>query len=419
LSGFSNFRRVFFLTLIVFGLILASGSLRFVLSGQAGDELADKLRKEIQNLETRIREGETGRRNTIDQLEDLDKKLELRRRLIVELERKEAVSNNRARELELQIQNIELEIERLSADLSQEEVGLANLKREASSRMIFFYKKMAGARLAILSGIDNLNDLAARRNYIRAIERFDHQLIEKLTIQRNLISHNRDQREVLRGKLAEEKARRLQEFDRCHMLIRDRKAEEQAQLKERAEKSSILKRIERDNDLMRAVLDERKNALEEIEREIARLEQNAPKATQEYKPGVPFKSLSGRLNPPLKRLQVTQPFGPSKHPKLGTVTINPGVDLRAETGESVQAAAGGVVTRIAWLRGFGNTIIVSHGDGYYTVYSRLEQVTVREGQTVQGGQPLGVVGDAGGSGGFHFEVWSKREKQDPMKWLGR
>jgi len=53
------------------------------------------------------------------------------------------------------------------------------------------------------------------------------------------------------------------------------------------------------------------------------------------------------------------------------------------------------------------------------VYARLEQISVKEGEVVRPGQILGSVGDTAGSSGFHFEIWSKREKQDPLKWLGK
>lgn len=386
----------------------------------SGGDAADRLRGEIRGLEQRVKKGEAGRQGAVEQLQDLDRKIELRRQLIVELERNADESNARVTDLGLQVARVEREIETLSAELFIEETNLSKLRRDVGARAVYFYKRMAGARLAMLVGTRDLNDLAQRRRYIAAVQQFDQRSLTQLAHQRDKVQSAREQREILRQKLALDQARRLSELERYRLLIRDRRAEESAQLKERSDKQTLLRRIEGDNSLLQALLDERRQALEEIEREIARLEQNAKRSTSpDLPPGTPFKELAGRLVPPLARLDVSQPFGPSRHPKLGTVTVNPGIDLRASPGEPVRAAAGGQVTRITWLRGFGTTVIIAHGEGFYTVYARLEGIAVGEGSVVKAGQVIGEAGDTGGSSGFHFEVWSRREKQDPMKWLER
>ncbi len=381
-------------------------------------QVARKLRAEIENLEVRIKEGEAGQRSAIDQLQDIDRKIELRRRLIIELERNAEISNRKVAQLGMKIENVSAELQSLSSDLSVAESYLDELRAGASKRMVYFYKRITGVRLALLSGVQDLNDLARRRKYFASIEGFDRRSLEKIASQLAIIETETKQREGLRQNLSSDQTRRLSELERYRLLLKDKRQEESTQLAERAEKSKLLTSIENDNNLLRSLLDERRQALEEIEREITRQEQaNNKKAMPGFVPDTPFSELTGRLTPPLKNLSVAQPFGPTRHPKLGTTTINPGVDFKAHPGEQVYAAASGQVTRVAWLRGFSNTIIISHGQGYYTVYSKLEQVFPGEGQIVRSGQPLGLVADAGSASEFHFEVWSKREKQDPLKWL--
>lgn len=384
------------------------------------DRTAEELRKEIQSLEARVREAEAGKLTAVEQLQDIERKIELRRRLIIELERKAELSNSRIAELGRQVTSVEREIQNLSADLSEEEANLEALKRQVGERMSFFYKRMAGARLAMIVGAKNARDLSRRRKYIAAIESFDRNAIEALAEQRDKVAGTRTEREKLRGKLSLDQAKRLTELEQYRLLIRDRRVEEEASYKERAAKQSLVRKIEGDADLLKAMLENRRKALEEIEREIRKL-QDAPKRKDipDWSPGVPFSALAGKLIWPTPGESISQPFGPSKHPKLGTVTVNPGIDIRAAQGDPVRSVAGGQITRITWLRGFGSTVIISHGEGYYTVYARLGEISVREGDVVRPGQMIGQVGDAAGSSGFHFELWAKREKQDPLKWLKR
>jgi murein DD-endopeptidase MepM/ murein hydrolase activator NlpD len=167
------------------------------------------------------------------------------------------------------------------------------------------------------------------------------------------------------------------------------------------------------------MLDERRQAIQEIENQISLLNLAPSIFSTKFEPTVPFNEQKGRLLPPLSRTVVSIPFGKNRHPKLGTVTINPGVDLKAVPGEAVFASAYGQVTRITYLRGFGNTVILDHSDGFYTVYSRLGSIIVQEGQVMEQGQTMGVVGNTGVEGDFHFEIWSSRKKQSPLKWLKR
>ena len=165
------------------------------------------------------------------------------------------------------------------------------------------------------------------------------------------------------------------------------------------------------------MLEERRNSLQQIEWEINRLEGRRPTTRTIWQPDVPFKQLIGKLPWPLEHKNIALPFGQNQHPELGTTTINPGIDLEALPEDPIYSVARGQVTKISWLRGFGNTVILSHGEGYYTVYARLGRIYVSEGDVVNPGQPIGLVGDSGAEDNFHFEVWAKRSKQDPTKWL--
>lgn len=137
-------------------------------------------------------------------------------------------------------------------------------------------------------------------------------------------------------------------------------------------------------------------------------------------PDVGFARLRGTMPWPV-RGRVTTGFGNQKHPKHGTVTFNSGIDIAAPVGSPVRVVARGQVEYVAWLDGYGRTIIVNHGGGYYTVYAHLSETLVGEAQSVEPGAIIGRVGDTGSLEGtkLHFEVRNQASAVDPRTWLGR
>ncbi len=135
---------------------------------------------------------------------------------------------------------------------------------------------------------------------------------------------------------------------------------------------------------------------------------------------VDFSQLRGRMPWPVLG-RVISTFGPQKHAKYATVTFNSGIDIAARVGESVRAVAAGRVEYVSWLDGYGRTVIVNHGEGFYTVYAHLSEVLVIEKQGVDPGHLLARVGDTGSLDGpkLHFEVRDKAEAVDPLRWLVR
>lgn len=131
-----------------------------------------------------------------------------------------------------------------------------------------------------------------------------------------------------------------------------------------------------------------------------------------------FLSLKGVLPWPASG-SVASRFGKKHHRKLETVTENPGVDLKVEEGTPVHAVARGKVTAVTWLRGFGHLCIVQHEGDHHTVYAKLGEVLVKQDDVIDASTIVGYPGfdPERESYGIHFEVWSGKEKQDPLTWL--
>lgn len=96
-----------------------------------------------------------------------------------------------------------------------------------------------------------------------------------------------------------------------------------------------------------------------------------------------------------------------------------GIDIGAGHGAAVGAAAGGTVSSTGWMGGYGNCVLINHGNGVSTRYAHLSQINVSSGQSVSSGQTIGRVGSTGRSTGphLHFEVIVNGSTRNPLNYL--
>lgn len=118
---------------------------------------------------------------------------------------------------------------------------------------------------------------------------------------------------------------------------------------------------------------------------------------------------------------VTSPFGERKNPMGAGDDFHPGLDIAADEGAPISAAAGGRVVSAGPDGGYGNLIVVDNGNGVTTRYGHCSQIFARVGENVAAGQTIGAVGSTGRSTGphLHFEVRLADKPVDPQTYLGR
>ena len=139
-------------------------------------------------------------------------------------------------------------------------------------------------------------------------------------------------------------------------------------------------------------------------------------------PGQPTPINSNKFYKPLSSYTVTSRFGSRSYWYQGrwVTDIHTGIDLAAPSGTPVMAAKGGTVVFAGWnTQGYGNLIIVDHGNGQRTYYAHLSQISINNGATVSAGQAIGKVGSTGNSTGshLHFEVRMNGVAQNPQSYL--
>lgn len=140
----------------------------------------------------------------------------------------------------------------------------------------------------------------------------------------------------------------------------------------------------------------------------------ANEAADDSIPAVAFGTLKGKLKWPV-RGELIGRFGA---PRSEGGTQWKGVFIRTSAGD-VRSVAAGRVVYADWLRGFGNLVIVDHGDGYMTVYGNNEALYKPAGSQVRAGDPIASIGASGGSeeSGLYFEIRHHGQAQDPAKWV--
>jgi murein DD-endopeptidase MepM/ murein hydrolase activator NlpD len=142
--------------------------------------------------------------------------------------------------------------------------------------------------------------------------------------------------------------------------------------------------------------------------------------SDEAKLAVSFAALRGRMPFPVPSGFISDHFGVHKHPILKGVMINNnGIDIQTSAGSAVHTVYDGIVQSVVNIPGINTVVAIQHGD-YFTVYSKLDNVSVSTGQRVRTGQRIGTVAsDEDGTAEINFQVWKNTVRQNPESWLKR
>ncbi|MDY0374607.1 MAG: peptidoglycan DD-metalloendopeptidase family protein [Desulfobacterium sp.] len=131
-----------------------------------------------------------------------------------------------------------------------------------------------------------------------------------------------------------------------------------------------------------------------------------------------FALSKGFLEMPLQGEIITF-YGPSRNSDSSSFTFESGIDIKAKRGEPVRSVFKGEVLYAEWLKGYGNLIIINHGDNFYTLYAHVQEFFKKKGERVDTDEVIALAGDTGSIRGacLHFEVRHHGRPVDPMEWL--
>jgi septal ring factor EnvC (AmiA/AmiB activator) len=367
---------------------------------------------------------ETAKRHELDELNrQAHEKREAARQLkgqesqaLVQLRRTEKELNGtrrRLRQLESRRRNLDQQLQVTRADFDRSASALARQKARLGLRLRAIYKYGAGRELEFLLSTTSFGQLLARWDFLVMIAEQDRLLIGDIEEQKARVEIAQQK---IEGTLTDvQRTAHKTETENRHLanLRADREASVETIHNQRAAYESAAAELERDaRALAKLLADLERRRLAEAQRNRA-----AGRAPQPYTGD--FTRGRGALDWPVHGTVVGR-FGPEVHPKWGTTTMNNGIDIQAPMGAAVLAVARGRVEYTSEdYAGYGQIVILNHGDGYYTLYAHLSEILVEIGAEAESGQILGRVGDTGSLKGtvLHFEVRKGGSALDPQQWL--
>jgi murein DD-endopeptidase MepM/ murein hydrolase activator NlpD len=289
-------------------------------------------------------------------------------------------------------------LEQVKAALAKAEQHYQEMQGAMVARLRFLQRQQVGYGWSVLLESRSFNEFLDRRYQLRRVYQADRQLLQDLRTQadeieqrRTTVEEQKNQITLLRQQFlaqkAEFEAQAQEQQENINRLRRDRKALEAAEAQ-----------LTKDSDSIADLIQQRL-------------------AEQARRQGIPSVG-NGQLSIPCDA-PLTSGFGPRVHPILGYSRFHSGIDFGADYGTPIRAAEAGVVIFAGWYGGYGQTVIIDHGNAMSTLYAHSSELYVTEGEPVQRDQVIAAVGSTGLSTGphLHFEVRFSGEPVDPMEYL--
>lgn len=394
-------------------------SIAALVSGQAADTIRSKnrelndLKKEISSLETELQSKSKKEKESLQALENINRQNLLLNKLVNNLLVEEKEKESAVKKIEDEIYKVENRI--------------TELKDKYSKYVVWLYKNRGLSIWRFIFDSESFNQAIKRYRYLKYVSTENEKTLKQLNeskFQLSQLKSNLEDERIQKEKLAKQKMDEQQELhlketekkDLLNVLKKDKKSIAlEIEIKRRAEiaiKGVIAKLIEAER--------ERKARL--LERKATNKDNLAYKKNVQlfdYSSFENFAQLKGHLGWPIKEGRIVRQFGENKNERLKTVTLNYGIDIGIRGNDNVLSVAEGIVSAIDWIPGYGSIVIITHRDDYRTVYGHVANITVKEGDKVKGGSPIGKVNESLEGNILHFEIWNERNYQNPELWLAR
>ena len=363
---------------------LLAGSLLF--AQKAADPDLERIRADIAKLKERLAAVEKQARSVEQEVEAADLELGIR-----------------TRELDMTLQTHQrLEEERaaIAAEIASLVPRIERQKEALGKRLVALYRMGGLAYVRMFAALGEQQDPSAGMAMLRYLVTNDARMITRFReTQVQLAARN--------VALAE---RQRQLAASAKVIGEQRKAVAAAH----AEKERILARLRREASGSEVAIAE----LEEKARRLERLVTLLAGQQREDAAAADIRTFRSALAWPVQG-KVIENFGRQRNAKFATYTTNNGLKIAAESRTPVQAVFQGTVLFSQWFKGYGNLIILDHGNRVFSLYGNLIGPTVTVGNRVSTGQSIAGVGEAedAESGYLYFEIREDNKPVDPKEWL--
>ncbi|MCU0413474.1 MAG: peptidoglycan DD-metalloendopeptidase family protein [Ignavibacteriaceae bacterium] len=374
------------------------------------------IKTEIKNLEKELVSKSAAEKKSFEAVENLNKQNFLINKVLGELRTEINKKESEVRIVEIKIIKTESEIKILQDNYARYVTAI--------------YKKGQYNELESLFDASTLQQAVMRTYYLQAFAKQREKDLIKLMDKKS--------------ELDDSKALLKKERNEKLLLAKSRDDEKKVLTQKINERKAALNSIKKNKNELKKMLTAKKEAQKKTEQLIAQLIEKEAAANKDQLVSTDnisseknkirdenvsydvdlntslfasFADLKGKMIWPLHKGKIIRKFGENKHKSLNTVTLNYGVDIKADKDKNVRSVGEGVIAAIDWLPGYGNVIIISHKNNYRTVYSHVSEIFVSEGDKVKSGSVLALVDEGVDGYVLHFEIWKGRDKQNPENWL--
>ncbi len=378
-----------------------------VLSAQSIDRQMEANRRQLESIKTEISRIKS-------ELSRVNKSESSVLKQIALIDEHSALIARQKGVLKQQSRLLQKQIKRTNRKLESTKQRLKQLKALYAKRLVYAYKYGRMRQVELLLSSASLNQAVIRYRYLKEIESHDRRTLQSIQKKKREI-------ETLKASLKEDLKRKQDN-------LREQQKQEALYFAQKQEKKRLLKKIRWNRvtyGKQLAVREKEKENLIQIllELERQRQQKRSVRPEERAEPLVDFKfdnfrKAKGKLPWPVSG-KVISKYGKHKDPKSKTYVKNTDIEIKSKLGTPVRCVFKGVVRVITYLPGYGNTVIVDHGGGYYTVYSHLDEIYVQKNSSVHTNQVIATVGDSGSLAGakLQFGIYGRQKVYNPEKWL--
>lgn len=366
-------------------------------SKPAPREELDELRGRLKALQREIEQAEESRGEAADALKASERAI--------------SESSRRLRALADQRGVIDRRLDALRQDRRELDERIAAQREALAALLRQQYLAGRGETLRLLLGGQDPNRISRELHYLTYVSRARADLVKSLQDDVARLEQNLAETERERGRLAEVADEASLERERLEQETRERKEVLAKLSRQIRDQRREVDKLKRDEARLAKLVEELNRVLAKKRPQASIKNLAVPDASFD---GRPFRDLKGQLRLPVAG-ELAHRFG---SPREGNLTWK-GVFIRSGPGREVKAVAGGVVVFADWLRGFGNLLILDHGEGFMSLYGFNEALLRQVGERVKGGDAVAQVGNTGGNAepGLYFEIRHEGKPLDPMQWV--
>ncbi|MCE5181297.1 MAG: peptidoglycan DD-metalloendopeptidase family protein [Betaproteobacteria bacterium] len=326
-------------------------------------------------------------------------------------------ANRKLRQLAQQQESVDATLNRLQRE-SHDTQGKISRQQSLLGRLLnHYYLHGQHDSLRILLNQQNPDQLARQLHYYTYLSRARASLIGNLRVN---LTHSRELAELYQQKNLELEQVKSEQAKQKNQLEKEKSARKTVLARVNNQIISQrheLGRLQRDEKRLTGLI-ERLSKLAKTQKKkntSSRSKDNVSSRSAPEPSSGALYQLKGKLRLPVHG-QLTHRFGASRED--GGATWR-GLFIKASAGQEVKSIAKGQVVFSDWLRGFGNIIIIDHGDGYMSLYGNNETLFKQAGETVQSGDTVAATGNSGGNAetGLYFEMRYQSRPFDPAGWV--